>query len=90
MKIGIVGSGMVGSTSAFALVMNGVGRKIVLVDRTGSRAEANAGDTILVVVSNPVDIMTHLAAHFAAGSGMPFTRQSVERVESGSQKCEGQ
>jgi len=26
MKIGIVGSGMVGSTSAFALVMNGVGR----------------------------------------------------------------
>jgi len=33
-----------------------------------------AGDTILVVVSNPVDIMTHLAAHFAAGSGMPFTR----------------
>jgi L-lactate dehydrogenase len=33
-----------------------------------------ASDTILVVVSNPVDIMTHLAAHFAAGSGMPSTR----------------
>jgi lactate/malate dehydrogenase, NAD binding domain/lactate/malate dehydrogenase, alpha/beta C-terminal domain len=139
MKIGIVGSGMVGSTSAFALVMRGVGREIVLVDRTRSRAEAEANDilhavpfahpltiragdygdlvdcrvvviaagvtivpgetrlqvlqrnvavfeqvvpsilqyasdTILVVVSNPVDIMTHLAAHFAAGSGMPFTR----------------
>jgi L-lactate dehydrogenase len=139
MKIGIVGSGMVGSTSAYALVMSGVGREIVLVDRTRSRAEAEANDilhavpfahpltiragdygdlvdcrvvviaagativpgetrlqvlqrnvavfeqvvpsilqyasdTILVVVSNPVDIMTHLAAHFAAGSGMPFTR----------------
>ena len=33
MKIGIVGSGMVGSTSAFALVMNGVGREIVLDER---------------------------------------------------------
>jgi L-lactate dehydrogenase len=130
---------MVGSTSAYALVMSGVGREIVLVDRTRSRAEAEANDilhavpfahpltiragdygdlvdcrvvviaagativpgetrlqvlqrnvavfeqvvpsilqyasdTILVVVSNPVDIMTHLAAHFAAGSGMPFTR----------------
>ena len=30
MKIGIVGCGMVGSTSAFALVMRGVGREIVL------------------------------------------------------------
>ena len=139
MKIGIVGSGMVGSTSAFALVMNGVGREIVLVDRTRVRAEAeahdildavpfahpltvragdyadlvgcrvvvitagiarapgetrfqvlqrnvavfeqvvpfimqNAGDAILVVVSNPVDIMTHVVAHFAAGSDVPFTR----------------
>ena len=32
MKIGIVGCGMVGSASAFALVMRGVGREIVLVD----------------------------------------------------------
>jgi L-lactate dehydrogenase len=139
MKIGIVGSGMVGSTSAFALVMNGVGREIVLVDRTRARAEAeaqdilhavpfahplsvragdytdlpgcrvvviaagvsivpgetrlqilqrnaavfeqvvpsilqHAGDAILVVVSNPVDVMTHLAAHFAARFGVPSTR----------------
>ena len=46
MKIGIVGSGMVGSTSAFALVMNGVGREIVLVDRTRARAEAEAHDIL--------------------------------------------
>jgi L-lactate dehydrogenase len=139
MKIGIVGCGMVGSASAFALVMNGVGREIVLVDLNRSRAEAeandifhavpfahpltvragdyvdladcrvviiaagvaqrpgetrlqllqrnaavfeqvvpsilqHAGDAVLVVVSNPVDIMTHLAAHFAASYGVPPTR----------------
>jgi L-lactate dehydrogenase len=139
MKIGIVGCGMVGSTSAFALVMQGVGREIVLVDSNRARAEAEAndifhavpfanpltvragdyvdlegcrvvviaagvaqrpgetrlqlvqrnaavfeqvvpsilqyaGDAILLVVSNPVDIMTHLAAHFAASFGVPSTR----------------
>src|SRR5215467_14384157 len=44
MKIGIVGSGMVGSASAFALVMSGVGREIVLVDLNRARAEAEAND----------------------------------------------
>src|SRR5512139_1646160 len=139
MKVGIVGCGMVGSTSAFALVMRGVGREIVLVDVNRERAEAeandilhavpfahpltvragsyadlagsravvlaagvaqkpgetrlellernaavlsavvpsvleHAADAVLVVVSNPVDIMTHLAAHFAATGGVPATR----------------
>jgi L-lactate dehydrogenase len=139
MKIGIVGCGMVGSASAFALVMNGVGREIVLVDLNRKRAEAEANDiyhavpfahpltvsagdypdlaearvvvlaggvaqrpretrlellqrnadvfrqmvpsvlrhapdAILLVVTNPVDIMTHLAAHFAAEFGVPHTR----------------
>lgn len=139
MKIGIVGCGMVGATSAYALVMSGVGREIVLVDVNRARAEAeandlyhavpfahpltvragdyadlanarvvviaggvaqkpgetrlqllqrNAGvfrqivpsvlrhapDPVLLVVSNPVDIMTHLAAHFAAEFGVPHTR----------------
>ncbi len=139
MKIGIVGCGMVGATSAYALVMSGVGREIVLVDlnRARSEAEANdiyhavpfahpltiragdypdlvgaqvvviaggvaqkpgetrlqllqrnaevfrqiipsvlryAPDAVLLVVTNPVDIMTHLAAHFAAEFGVPHTR----------------
>jgi len=139
MKIGIVGSGMVGSTSAFALVMSGVGCEIVLVDANRARAEAEANDifhavpfahpltvhagdyadlvgarvvviaggvaqqpgetrlqllqrnadvfrdivpsvlrhapdAVLLVVTNPVDIMTHLAAHFAAEFGVPATR----------------
>jgi L-lactate dehydrogenase len=139
MKIGVVGCGMVGSTSAYALVMSGVGREIVLVDVNHARAEAEANDiyhavpfahpltvrageyadldgaqvvviaggvaqkpgetrlqllqrnadvfreivpsvlrvspdTILLVVTNPVDVMTHLAAHFAAEFGVPHTR----------------
>ena len=139
MKIGIVGCGLVGSASAFALVMRGVGREIVLVDINKDRAEAEANDihhavpfahpltvragdypdlarahvvviaagvaqrpgekriqllqrnaavlgqvvpailkyapeTLLVVVSNPVDILTHMAAHFAARHGVPATR----------------
>src|SRR6186713_1830844 len=139
MKIGIVGCGMVGSASAFALVMSGVGREIVLVDVNRARADAEANDishavpfahpltvragdypdlagarvvvitsgvaqrpgeprlqllqrnadvfrqvvpsvlqhapeAVLLVVTNPVDIMTHLAAHFAAGFGVAGTR----------------
>jgi L-lactate dehydrogenase len=139
MKIGIVGCGMVGSASAFALVMAGVGREIVLVDLNRARAEAEANDiyhavpfahpltvragdypdltearvvviaggvaqkpgetrlqllhrnaevfrqivpsvlrhapaAVLLVVTNPVDVMTHLAARFAAEVGTPPTR----------------
>jgi L-lactate dehydrogenase len=139
MKVGIVGCGMVGSTSAYALVMSGVGREVVLVDLSRSRSEAEANDlyhavpfahpltvragaypdlvgaqavviaggvaqkpgetrlqllqrnaevfrqivpsvlrhapdAVLLVVTNPVDIMTHLAAHFAAEFGVPHTR----------------
>jgi len=139
MKIGIVGCGMVGSSSAYALVMSGVGREIVLVDLNRARAEAEANDlyhavpfahpltvrvgdypdladarvvviaggvaqkpgetrlqllqrnadvfrqivpsvlrhapdAVLLVVTNPVDIMTHMAAHFAAEFRVPQTR----------------
>lgn len=139
MKIGIVGCGMVGSTSAYALVMSGVGREIVLVDLNRGRAEAEANDiyhavpfahpltiragdypdlagarvvviaggvaqkpsetrlhllqrnaevfgqivpsvlrhaskAVLLVVTNPVDIMTHLAAEFASEFGVPHAR----------------
>src|SRR5262249_6550356 len=44
MKVGIVGSGFVGSTAAYALVMWGVGREIVLVDKNEARAVAEADD----------------------------------------------
>jgi L-lactate dehydrogenase len=44
MKVAIVGSGYVGATAAHALVMQGVGREIVLVDRNADRAAAEADD----------------------------------------------
>ena len=47
MKIGIVGTGFVGSTAAYAMVMRGVGREIVLVDVNNARARAEADDILL-------------------------------------------
>jgi L-lactate dehydrogenase len=135
MKVGVVGSGLVGSTAAYALVMRGVGREVVLVDKNEARAAAEADDirhavpfahplevraggyadlsgcgvvvlcagvgqkpgetrlqllrrnaavfrevvpailkaapqAVLVVATNPVDVMTHLTARFAAEIGI--------------------
>jgi L-lactate dehydrogenase len=139
MKIGIIGSGLVGSTAAYALVMQGIGRSVVLVDLNEARARAeaddilhavpfahpmqvsagdygdlagsrvvvitagvsqrpdetrlqllernaavfrqvvpqilsNAPEALLLVATNPVDIMTHLTAHYAAEFGVPSGR----------------
>ncbi|MCW5878380.1 MAG: L-lactate dehydrogenase [Anaerolineales bacterium] len=139
MKIGVIGAGLVGSTAAYALIMRGVGREIVLVDLDAARAGAEADDlyhavpfahqltvsagdyaqlagcrlvviaagvsqepgetrlqllgrnaevfrqviprilkyapeAILLVATNPVDVMTHLAAHFAGQLGLPSSR----------------
>lgn len=135
MKIGIVGCGFVGSTAAYALVMRGVGRHIVMVDLNTERAQAEAADishavpfahslditageyedlngasvvlisagvgqkpgetrlellarnatvfrsvvpavlrhapeAVILVATNPVDVMTHLAAGIARSSGI--------------------
>lgn len=139
MKIGIVGSGLVGSTAAYAMVMRGIGRQIILVDLNANRAKAEADDiqhavpfahpmrvmagdypdlagsqvvvitagvnqqpgesrlhllernakvfeqvipnivqfapnAILLVATNPVDIMTHITAHMAENLGIPRQR----------------
>src|SRR5947199_8383232 len=139
MKVGIVGSGFVGATTGYALVMSGVGRELVFVDKNAARAEAeaddirhavpfanpldvrsgsyedlkgcravvicagvgqkpgetrldllrrnaavfaevvpqvlaNAPEAVIVVATNPVDMMTHLAARFAAACGAPAGR----------------
>ncbi|MGB2868391.1 MAG: L-lactate dehydrogenase [Bacteroidota bacterium] len=139
MKIGIVGSGYVGATAAYAMVMRGVGREIVLVDQNRSRSLAEADDllhavpfahpleiksgeykdlkgcrvvviaagtnqrpgetrlqllgrnaavfrevvpnillhapdAVLVVATNPVDIMTHVTAQIAGEKGIPSSR----------------
>lgn len=44
MKIGVIGAGMVGATAAYAMVMRGVGREIILVDRDRKLSEAQAQD----------------------------------------------
>jgi L-lactate dehydrogenase len=139
MKIGVVGSGMVGATAAYALVMRGVGREIVLVDKNEVRAAAEADDirhavpfahplevrsgdyaelagcravvlcagvgqkpgesrrdllrrnaavfrevvpavlkyapdAVIIVATNPVDVMTHIAVRIAAEVGVPAGR----------------
>lgn len=144
MKVGIIGAGQVGATTAYAMVMRGVGRQIVLVDLNQSRAQAEADDilhavpfahplqvsagtypdlagsrvviitagaaqkpgetrlqllerntsifrkivplvlenapqAILLVASNPVDVMTHLTADLAAQYDLP----SVQVMGSG-------
>jgi L-lactate dehydrogenase len=138
-KIGIVGTGFVGATAGYAIVMRGIGSELALVDINQARARAEADDilhavpfahpmrvtagdypelvgskmviitagvnqkpgesrlqllernaaifksvvpevlkyapeAILVVASNPVDIMTHLTARFAAEHGVPASR----------------
>ena len=135
MKIGIVGNGMVGSTAAYAILMSGLGREIILVDKNTERSEAeafdlnhavpfafplkvsagdytdlkdcklviisagvsqkpgetrldllkrnaqvfkeiigkiieNVPDTILVIATNPLDIMTSLADYYASQKGI--------------------
>lgn len=46
MKIGIIGSGFVGSATAFDLVMSGVAHEVVLIDKDTARAQAEAIDII--------------------------------------------
>ncbi|MFW6239382.1 MAG: lactate/malate family dehydrogenase, partial [Thermodesulfobacteriota bacterium] len=57
MKVGIVGSGLVGATAAYAMIFRGVCRRIVLVDKDVKRAGAEADDLRHAVpFSNPVQV----------------------------------
>ncbi len=44
MKVGVVGAGLVGSTAAYAMIMHGVGREIVLIDPNSKRTSAEVAD----------------------------------------------
>lgn len=46
MKIGIVGTGAVGSTAAYSLVLQGVGSELVLIDHNRALADAHVADII--------------------------------------------
>ena len=80
MKVGIIGSGFVGSTAAFALVMQGVPgeTRLHLLQRNAQvfrdivpAVLKQAPEAVLVVATNPVDVITHLAARFAGESAGP-------------------
>ena len=139
LKVGVVGSGFVGATAAYAMVQQGVGREIVLLDMRRERSLAEAQDishaipfshpmkvrsgeyadlagcrvvvvaagvgqkpgetrlqllernaevfravipsilkaapeAVLLIATNPVDVMTHIASHFAQQMGVPASR----------------
>ncbi|HVR26623.1 MAG TPA: L-lactate dehydrogenase [Candidatus Polarisedimenticolia bacterium] len=44
LRIAMVGAGFVGSTTAFALMMSGMGAEIVVIDRASRRAEGQVND----------------------------------------------
>jgi len=57
MKVSIVGAGKVGATTAYALVMRGVGREILLVDVNQARAQAEADDILHAVpFAHPLNV----------------------------------
>jgi len=58
MKIGIVGSGMVGSSAAYAMVMTGAASEVVLVDLNAKLAQAQAEDILHATpFSSPVRVL---------------------------------
>lgn len=57
MKVGIIGAGAVGAATAYAMVMRGVAREIVLVDLNLERAQAEADDILHAVpFAHPVRV----------------------------------
>jgi len=57
MKVGVIGTGAVGSAAAFAMVMRGVVREIVLMDLNQKRAIAEADDILHAVpFAHPVRV----------------------------------
>jgi L-lactate dehydrogenase len=77
MKVGIVGSGFVGATAAYTLVIRGTAREVVLVDLDERRARAEADDIQHAVpFSNPVEVR---AGGFEqlAGSGLVILTAGV-------------
>ena len=83
MKLGIVGAGRVGSACAFASVMRGVAREVVLVDRTRARAKAVATD---IGYGAPVSSRTRIRdGDYAdvAGAGVVLITSGVNEKSGG-------
>ena len=73
-KIGIVGVGFVGAAAAFAVVMRGVAREIVLCDLNRARAEAEAMDiSHAVPFANPTLVRAGDYSDFAGARVVVIT-----------------
>ncbi len=80
MKVGIIGSGMVGATTAYALMMRGIGREIVLVDQNAARAQAEADDIMHAVpFANPMDVNAGSYADLANCHVVVLTAGSAQK-----------
>ncbi len=82
MKVGVIGAGRVGSACAFALVMRGVAREVVLVDRTRARAKAVATDIRYGAFSESTEIRDGDYADLA-GVGVVMITSGVNEKSGG-------
>jgi L-lactate dehydrogenase len=83
MKVGVIGAGRVGSACAFALVLRGVAREIVLVDRTRARARSVATDMRHgAVLSRRVDVRDGDYGDLA-GAGLVMITSGVNEKSGG-------
>jgi L-lactate dehydrogenase len=80
MKIGIVGSGMVGATTAYALMMRGIGRELVLIDRNAARAQAEADDILHAVpFANPMEVRAGEYSDLAGSQVVVLTAGTAQK-----------
>jgi L-lactate dehydrogenase len=79
MKVGIIGTGMVGSAAGFALVLNGGASEVVLVDQSPARALAEAEDiSHAVPFGRPVTVRAGDYADLA-GAGVVILAAGVSQ-----------
>ena len=83
MKIGIVGVGAVGTACAFALIMRGATREIVLLNRTRKRAEAVATDMRYGTPLSPVTDIRDGDYEDLAGAGLVMITAGVNEKTGG-------
>jgi L-lactate dehydrogenase len=70
---------MVGSASAFALVMRGIGRELVLVDANRERAEAHANDILHAVpFAHPLTVRAGRYADLAGSRAVVIAAGSAQ------------
>jgi L-lactate dehydrogenase len=83
MKVGVIGAGAVGTACVFALVMRGVAREIVLIDRTRRRAKAVATDMRYGAPLSPRTTLADGEYRDLAGAGLVMITVGVNEKTGG-------